>query len=117
MSGYRDRTSFDPNAGGDYGPPLRPFNKWQWTGVGFILFGVAAMLAALVARFGMIHVDTKDWLPMAAMFSAVGSSLVNSRRQPGRLRSETRRKRMVILAGVLMLFGAALITILVVKGA
>jgi hypothetical protein len=116
MSGYREH-SFDPNAGGDFGPPLRPFNKFQWVGVGFLIFGVVAMLATLAASFHLIRTDTKDWLPVATMLCAFGSVLINSRRQPGGLRSETRRKRMVILAVGLMVFGAALITILVIKGA
>ena len=116
MSGYREHI-FDPNAGGDHGPPLRPFNKFQWAGVGFVVFGILAMVATFAERLGLYRADTKDWLPMAAMFCGFGSVLINSRRQPGGLRPETRRKRMVVLAVAVMLFGAAIITILVVKGA
>ena len=116
MSGYRE-PSFDPNAGGDYGPPLRPFNKVQWIGAGLGTVGVLVMLAALAANFHLFRAETKDWLPMGTSFCALGTVLINSRRQPGRLRSETVRKRMVILAVGLMVFAAALITILLIKGA
>jgi len=116
MAGYREH-SFDPNAGGDYGPPLRPFNKWQWVGVAVGSIGVLAMLAALAGSFHLIRADTKDWVPVATSFCALGSVLINSRRQPGGFTSETRRKRMVIVAVGFMVFAAAAITIFLVKGA
>jgi drug/metabolite transporter (DMT)-like permease len=116
VSGYRE-SSFDPNAS-DYGPPLRPFNRWQWIGAGIGGMGILIMLAALAGGFfHLIRADTKDWLPMGTSFCALGTVLISSRRQPGRLRSETTRKRMVILAVGLMVFAAALITILLIKGA
>ena len=39
MSGYRDRSNFDPNVSSDYGPPMRPYNWVQWTGIGLIALG------------------------------------------------------------------------------
>jgi hypothetical protein len=116
MSGYREH-SFDPNAGGE-GAPLRPFNRWQWVGVAMMVAGALAMLATVAVRIGWLHDASKDDLiPMGSTLVIFGSLLVSSRRQPGGLRSETTRKRMVIIAVGLMVFGAALITILVLKGA
>jgi hypothetical protein len=117
MSGYRE-SSFDPNAGSsDNGPPMRPFNWVQWTGVVMGVVGLLGMVAMLAIRLFSHHVTKDDWIPLASTLVIFGSVLVNSRRQPGGLTPETRRKRMVIIAVGLMVFGAALITILVLKGA
>ena len=115
MSGYREH-SFDPNAGGD-GPPLRPFNRWQWVGVAMMVAGALAMLATVAVRVGWLHATKDDLIPMGSTLVIFGSLLVNSRRQPGGLRPETKRKRMVVIAVGVMVFGAAIITILVLKGA
>ena len=116
MSGYREH-SFDPNAGGE-GPPLRPFNKWQWVGVAMMVAGALAMLATVAVRIAWLHDASKDDLiPMGSTLVIFGSLLINSRRQPGKFTPETKRKRMVVIAVGLMVFGAAIITILVLKGA
>ena len=114
-SGYRE-SSFDPNAGGE-GPLRRPFNKWQWVGVAMMVAGALAMLATVAARIGWLHATKDDLIPMGSTLVIFGSLLLNSRRQPGGFTPETRRKRMVIVAVGLMVFGAAIITILVLKGA
>ena len=115
MSGYREH-SFDPNAGSE--GPRRPFNRWQWVGVAMMVAGALAMLATVAVRIGWLHDASKDDLiPMGSTLVIFGSLLVNTRRQAAGLTPETRRKRMVIVAVGVMVFGAALITILVLKGA
>lgn len=116
MSGYRE-SNFDPNAGSsDTGPPLRPFNWVQWTGVAMGIVGALVMIATVAIRLGSHPATKDDWIPLASALVIFGSVLINSRRQPGGLTPETKRKRMVIIAVGLMVFGAALITILVLKG-
>lgn len=80
MSGYRVH-SYDPNAYDRYGPPLRPYNWVQWTGVVLGIAGVALQLAFLAGRAG--------WMPGWIDSPALGTPLVmlavvlvNSRRQP-----------------------------------
>ena len=116
MSGYRDSSGFDPYAYERPGRPLRPFNWVQWTGVAMGVAGALAMVATLVIRLTGREATRDDWIPLGSALVILGSVLINSRRQPG-LTTATRRKRMVIVAVGLMLFGAALITILVLKGA
>ena len=49
---YR-QSSFDPYASPRYGRPLRPYNKWQWLGVGAAALGLAIIaLAAAVIILG-----------------------------------------------------------------
>ncbi|MGN6154885.1 MAG: hypothetical protein ACTHN4_04020 [Sphingomicrobium sp.] len=79
MSGYREH-SYDPNAYDRQGPPMRPFNWVQWTGVGFGLLGIALYGAYFAGRAG--------WIPAALdtpivgfPFLMLGVVLVNSRRQ------------------------------------
>ncbi|HEX5257745.1 MAG TPA: hypothetical protein VFW35_03060 [Sphingomicrobium sp.] len=115
MGGYREH-SFDPNAGGEYGPPLRPFNKWQGLGVGVGVLGALVIAAEIASRVGWFPLK-HDTVLAGTSLLLVGSMLVNSRRQPGGLTSETSRKRMVIVAVALMVLGAALLTIFVLKGA
>jgi uncharacterized membrane protein YidH (DUF202 family) len=114
MTGYRDTSSFDPNAGGE--APMRPFNKWQWIGVAMIVAGTLVMVAMLAVRLAWHQATKDDWIPLGSSLGIFGTVLVNSRRQPGGFTPETRRKRMVIVAVGLMLFGAAVITIFVLKG-
>ena len=115
MSGYREH-SFDPNAGGDYGPPLRPFNWVQWSGVACLAIAIAIILAYFAGRLGIVP-ELFDSITPATAFALLSIPLTNSRRQPGGFTSESKRKRMVVLAVGLMVFAAAIITILVVKGA
>jgi hypothetical protein len=117
MSGYR-QSSFDPHAGSsDTGPPMRPFNWVQWTGVAMGVVGLIGMGAMLAIRLFSNSATKDDWIPFSSALLIFGSVLVNSRCQPGGPRSETKRKRMVIIAVGLMVFGATLITIFVLKGA
>ena len=76
------------------------------------------MIATVVVRLASDHAARDDdWIPLASALVIFGSVLVNSRRQPGGFTSATKRKRMVVIAVALMLSGAALITILILKGA
>ena len=119
MSGYREH-SFNPNAYEQPGPPLRPFNWVQWTGVVFEVIGVAALLAYAAGRIGW----TPEWIehPGAMiMLGAVGAMLINSRRQPGtQVGSEQlERNRKVLLITVAILaaiFGAVLVIEFGAKG-
>jgi hypothetical protein len=117
VSGYRE-SSFDPSAGGDYGPPLRPFNRVQWTGVGFIAFGVGLMLAAVAGTLGLFARRAgADMLPMGTTFAALGTVLINSRRSPASLSADTRRRRTVIFAVALAVGAITAGAIIYFKGA
>ena len=118
MSGYRDRTNFDPNAAwGDTGPPLRPFNWAQWTGVGFVLVGVTFDLAYLGGRIGLFT-RLLDSPSLGVSLPLVGAALINSRRQPGQqLSEETKRKRMLIIAVAFAICILALGAAIYFKGA
>jgi peptidoglycan/LPS O-acetylase OafA/YrhL len=112
---YRE-SNFDPNAGGDYGPPMRPFNWVQWTGVAFALIGVGIDLAYLGGRAGIIPKFLYEpSIGIALPF--IGAALINSRRQPGTLSPETKRQRTVIILVALAVCVAVAATIFYLKGA
>jgi hypothetical protein len=118
MSGYRE-SSFDPTAGGSYGRPLRPYNWVQWTGVGFILVGLAVNVAYFAGRLGWF------FKPMATPTLAIvpimlGITLVNSRREvladPAPELAAARKRWLIIVTLLcVVVLGAA--TILDFKGA
>ena len=114
MSGYRE-SSFDPNAGQREGAPLHPFNKLQWAGAAIILIGVAAMLATIAGKFGLAVADTTDLLPIGTTFCALGVVLINSRRAP--LSPATKRRRLLILAAVTLVFAIAAAVTIYFQGA
>jgi uncharacterized membrane protein YdcZ (DUF606 family) len=117
MSGYRDMSGFDPNAGGELGPPLRPFNKWQWLGVAMLVAGALVMFAALASRFGWLPATKDDWIPMSSSLVIFGSVLVNSRRSHVSLSPETRRRRLLIVLVAAALCALAAVLIFYFKGA
>jgi peptidoglycan/LPS O-acetylase OafA/YrhL len=80
MSGYREH-SFDPNHWERQGPPIRPYNWAQWTGVGLALLGAVIVLAYLAGRVGWIPEYVESPMPGATL-PLLGVALVNSRRQP-----------------------------------
>jgi hypothetical protein len=110
MSGYRVH-SFDPNAYEQPGPPMRPYNWVQWTGVGLIVFSLAGLGAYLAGRVGLLP----EWIDSAFplfMLAPLGSVLVNSRRQPatsvGPEQREKNRKVLIITIAICaVVLGAA----------
>ena len=112
MSGYREH-GFDPGAYERQGPPMRPYNWMQWTGIGFGLLGVAFYLAYFAGRAG--------WMPQLLHSPMVGFPmlilgviLVSSRRgtipDPAPELAGARRRWMLIVATLCTaIFGAALI--------
>lgn len=116
MSGYREH-SFDPNAGGDYGPPMRPFNWVQWTGVAFALVGATIDLAYLGGRIGIVP-KLLDSPSIGVSLPLIGVALINARRQPGGAPTpETIRRRMVIIAIAFAICLLALGAVIYFKGA
>ena len=115
MGGYRE-SSFDP-AGGNYGPPLRPYNWVQWTGVAFALAGVAINLAYLAGQAGLAR-KILDGPGIGIALPLLGIALVNSRREPGQPSDALKRRRAlaITLAIVALLLGVA-VAIFVSKGA
>lgn len=80
MSGYRQH-SFDPNAWEQPGPPLRPFNWVQWTGVALGTIGIAFQLVYFAGRLGWIPPLIDQSSPTFVLV-ILGVVLINSRRQP-----------------------------------
>jgi hypothetical protein len=78
MSGYREN-SYDPNTYDRQGPPMRPYNWVQWTGVGLGVVGAAICIYYLLGKAGWVPpIDS----PMpGAILPLIGVSLINSRRQ------------------------------------
>lgn len=111
--GYR-RSNFDPNAAwGEPGPPLRPYNWVQWTGVGFLVFGLIGMLAEFAARVGWISFLDGDFIPFVS-FMPLGAVLINSRREPNRVADPATLPRRKIIAivvlGVAVALGVAIVS-------
>ena len=53
MTGYREH-SFDPNAYEQPGPPLKPYNWLQWSGVAVVIAGAAVIFAEWFGKLGWI---------------------------------------------------------------
>jgi hypothetical protein len=119
MTGYR-QSNFDPNAAwGEQGPPLRPFNWVQWTGVGFVFLGVLGYLLYFADKFGWIDIGLHDAVPFISL-PLIGAALINSRRQPispEQAAANRRRALIVAAVGVVACIVSAAITILIFKGA
>lgn len=117
MSGYK-QSSYEPNRWEPQGPPLRPYNWAQWTGIGFIVLGLLFEGAYFAGRAGLIPKWIDDPLPLF-MFVMIGSMLVNSRRGP--VRDPEGYKRRVLIALAVTLVAAVVagfaIAILKSKGA
>ena len=116
MSGYRDRAGFDPMAGGSYGPPLRPYNWVQWTGVSFMVLGALAIFAYLLGRWGLVPHRFDDVLPGIMLISS-GSIMINSRRQEVPLSPETKRRNTLIIGAALAICVLVAALVIVFKGA
>jgi hypothetical protein len=112
MSGYR-QSNFDPNAAwGQPGPPMRPYNWVQWTGVAIAVIGAAGCIYYLLGKAGLVPRLLDDAMPWAVL-PIIGAALVNSRREPGKpLSPEMARKRLLIILAAVVVAGiAALIAI------
>ena len=117
MSGYRDQSNFDPYASPQYGRPLRPYNWVQWSGVGFILLGLAVDLVYFAGRAGwtsqLLDSPTVSFPPIF-----LGAMLVNSRRETLSTEARTPSRRLLaIIAIALVAFAIGLTAALYFKGA
>ena len=118
MSGYRDRSNYDPYAHPRYGRPLRPYNWVQWTGVALALAGVTFELAFLAAQAG--------WIRKFADSPIIGSSLVllaipliNSRREEitdSAPELAAARKRWLLIVGAICFVVLGTAAIFALKG-
>lgn len=79
MSGYRDSSSFDPNASPHYGRPLRPYNWVQWLGVGCIVVGLLIDALYFAGRLGWLSRSNTPVLALPPILA--GGVLINSRRE------------------------------------
>jgi len=116
MGSYRD-SSYDPNAYERPGPPVRPYNWVQWTGVAMGCVGMAIALAYLAGRAGWIGSPLESPTPGVG-FLLIGSILINSRRHPGSggVRS-TSRRTLIAISLALVAFAIALAAVLYFQGA
>jgi len=118
MSGYRE-SSFDPYAGpSNQGPPVRPYNWVQWTGVVLVF---AAVVLNVIFVGGSI-----GWWPkvlsspsIAISLPLFGVALINSRRQPStdpapELAAARRKWLAITVAIAAVILGVA--TIFAMKG-
>ncbi len=108
MSSYRARTSFDPNAYEQAGPPMRPYNRMQWIGVGFVWIGLAGYLAWAADRFGWIDIGLDRPTAFVAL-PMIGIALINSRRQPGTQAGTEQLRRNRRILAVTLAIGAAVL--------
>jgi len=99
MSGYK-QSSYEPNHWEPQGPPLRPYNRVQWTGVALVFVGIAVDLLYLAGRLGWIPKLVDE--PVIAIGPLMlGVVLVNSRRQPiSPEQCARQRRRALIVAAV-----------------
>jgi hypothetical protein len=115
MNGYRE-SSFDPNAGGDYGRPMRPFNWVQWLGVGAFAVGLGIMLVYFAGNFGLIAKQLDSPTPGTA-FVLIAIPLINSRREGVALTPATKGRRLIIIAVALAVCIALAAATIYFKGA
>ena len=112
MSGYRDRSNFDPYATPRYGRPLRPFNWVQWAGVAFVVIGLALDVLYFAGRLGWNRSPVNG--PIVALAPIfLGISLVNTRREvvadpAPELASARKRWMLIVLAICFAVLGAAI---------
>jgi len=117
VSGYRE-SSFDPSAGGDYGPPLRPYNWVQWTGNGFIAVAVMVLIAFFAAKAHLLSFNAEDSLPLVGSNLVLcGLVLVNSRRHVVAVSPGTKRRRSLIILSALAICAIVAADIIYLKGA
>ena len=109
MSGYRQH-GFDPNAFEQPGPPLRPFDKWQWLGVALGSAAVLLFAADLAGRAGIIPHKTGDMGGVIMLLLMPALLLVNHRRGPATLVGSEqlgRRKVLLVLIAAAAIAGTA----------
>ena len=112
MTGYREQ-SFDPNAYEQPGPPLKPYNWVQWTGVAIGTVGAALITLYLLGKVRLIP-QWVDASPAPFMLLVIGTLFVNSRRTPGvQVGSEqlakNRRVLLITVAICAAIIGAAVV--------
>lgn len=110
MTGYRQH-SFDPNAYEQPGPPLRPYNWVQWTGVALLVAALLIYAVYFAGRAGLIAEQLDSAAPGIGLGLA-GVGLINSRRQPSTDPAPelaAARKRWLIVTGLVcaLVLGAA----------
>ncbi|WP_310467868.1 hypothetical protein [Sphingomonas sp.] len=81
MSGYRQH-GFDPNAQEQPGPPLRPYNSVQWTGVALAAAGLTLSTLDIGRQFGLLPRVIDDPSPWSFILLLLGVALIYSRRHP-----------------------------------
>ena len=116
MSSYREH-SFDPNGGSTDSRPMRPFNWVQWIGAGLVVAGVAVIVGAFLSRLGWVAPEVHDWLTSGTAFCVLGTVLINSRRESISLTSESKRRRLIIVAVALAVCALTAAIIFYFKGA
>ena len=111
MSGYRT-SSFDPGDHAVTGRPMRPFNWVQWTGVAFIVVGLAIDAVYFAGALGWIRpVLASPGIAIALILP--GIVLINSRRYPPTdpvdIEQRDRNRHMLAIAvlAVTIILGAA----------
>ena len=107
MAGYR-QSSFDPSAGGNYGPPLRPFNNWQRLGAALIVGGGLLAVGLVVRQIATGDHATADWIPVSTCILLLGSVLVNSRREKLTPEQCARQRRRALIVAAIGLGACAL---------
>jgi hypothetical protein len=111
--GYRQH-GFDPNAYKQPGPPQRPFNWVQWTGVAVGFVGLVLTTMQVAGQLGWIPQWVDDPSPAFFMLLVIGMTLVNSRREPSGLAgseqlAKNRRLLLITVAICAAILGAALV--------
>ena len=120
MTAYRDTSNYDPYAASDYGPPLRPYNWVQWTGVGLGVLGIVIDLMWFAGQAGVMP-KLLDSPALGVSLPLFGVALINSRRDSaGTADPKSRRRRLaLVIAGALgaAILGAAVVISLQFKAA
>jgi hypothetical protein len=108
------QSNYDPNAYEQPGPPIKPYNWVQWTGVGLIAVGIAILLAYLAGRVGLIDPVINRIQP-AFFLPFLGTMLINSRRAPSvpiTTEQRERNRRVLVITLIVcatVIGGAALV--------
>ena len=106
MPGYRQH-GFDPGHWEPMGPPLKPYNWVQWTGVAFAALGIVGYLAYAADRLGWISLGLGSPAPFISL-PLIGVALLNSRREElteekrDEYREKLRRRTYIALAVALV---------------
>ena len=102
MTGYREH-SFDPNAFEQPGPPLKPYNWLQWSGVAVVIAGAAVIFAEWFGKLGWIPRWIEDAGVAPVTFMILGWVMINSRRGPSTLVGSEqleKNRRILIVTGI-----------------